>query len=79
MGHLGLVILDSSYATIAPATDSVPTLWISPQSPVRAPANMDGTSTQISAAPHIWEEDVQTYHTCNSVQQAFTKTNQQCS
>jgi hypothetical protein len=30
---------------------------------------MDGTSAQISAARHIWEEDVQTYLTYTSVQQ----------
>jgi hypothetical protein len=32
----------------------------SPQAPGRAPANTDGTAAQISAAHHIWEEDVQT-------------------
>jgi hypothetical protein len=34
---------------------------------------MDGTAAQISAARHIWEEDVQTYRTCTSVQQALKK------
>jgi hypothetical protein len=34
---------------------------------------MDGTAAQISAAHHIWEEDVQTYQTCTSVQQALKK------
>jgi hypothetical protein len=58
---------------IAPATDSGPTLWISPQAPGRAPANMDGTAVQISTARHIWEEDVQTYRTYTSVQQALKK------
>jgi hypothetical protein len=29
---------------------------------------MDGTAAQISAARHQWEEDVQTYRTCTSVQ-----------
>jgi hypothetical protein len=32
---------------------------------------MDGTAAQISAARHIWEEDVQTYHTYTSVQQSL--------
>jgi hypothetical protein len=32
---------------------------------------MDGTSAQISAARHIWEEDVQTYRTYTSFQQAL--------
>jgi hypothetical protein len=69
LGHLGLIILDVSYDTIAPTTDAGPTFWITPQPPGRAPANMDGTAAQISAARHIWEEDVQTYWTCTSVQQ----------
>jgi hypothetical protein len=34
---------------------------------------MDGTSAQISAARHIWEENVQAYRTCTSVQQALKK------
>jgi hypothetical protein len=58
---------------ISPTTDAGPTLWETPQAPGRAPANMDGTATQISAARHIWEEDVQTYRTCTSVQQALKK------
>jgi hypothetical protein len=73
LGHLGLLVSDASYATIAPATDAVPTLWISPQAPGRAPANTDGTAAQISAARHIWEEDVQTYRTYTPVQQALKK------
>jgi hypothetical protein len=58
---------------IAPTTDAGPTLWISPQAPGRAPANTDGTAAQISAACHVWEEDVQTYRTNTSVQQALKK------
>jgi hypothetical protein len=73
LGHLGLIILDASYAMIALTTDSGPTLWTTPQAPGRAPANTDGTAAQISAARHIWEEDVQTYQTCTSVQQALKK------
>jgi hypothetical protein len=34
---------------------------------------MNVTSAQISAAPHVCEEDVQTYRTCTSVQQALKK------
>jgi hypothetical protein len=71
LGHLGLIISDASYTIIAPTTDAVLTLWITPQSPGRAPANTDGTAAQISAAHHIWEEDVQTYRTFTSVQQAL--------
>jgi hypothetical protein len=73
LGHLGLIISDASYAMIAPKTDTGPTLWISPQAPGRAPANTDGTAAQISAACHVWEEDVQTYRTYTSVQQALKK------
>jgi hypothetical protein len=71
LGHLGLIISDASYAMIAPTTDADPTLCISPQAPGRAPANMDGIAAHISAACHIWEEDVQTYRTYTSVQQAL--------
>jgi hypothetical protein len=56
---------------IAPATDAGPTLWISPPAPGRAPDNTDGTAAQISAAHDIWEEDIQTYRTYTSVQQAL--------
>jgi hypothetical protein len=73
LGHLGPVISDASYAMISPATNGEPTFWITPQAPGRAPANTDGTAAQISAAHHIWEEDVQTYRTCTSVQQALKK------
>jgi hypothetical protein len=71
--HLGLIVSDASYAMIAPATDVGPTLWVSPTAPERATANTDGTAAQISATRHIWEEDVQTYRTYTSVQQALKK------
>jgi hypothetical protein len=58
---------------IAPTTDAGPTLWISPQAPGRAPANTDGTSAHISAARHVWEEDIHNYRTYTSVQQALKK------
>jgi hypothetical protein len=73
LGNLGLIISDASYAMIAPATDAGPTLWKTPQAPGRAPANTDGTAAQISAARHILEEDVQTYRTYTSAQQALKK------
>jgi hypothetical protein len=73
LGHLGLIILDASYAMTSARTDTGPTRWTSPQAPGRAPANTDGTSAQIRAAHHISEEDVQTYRTCTSVQQALKK------
>jgi hypothetical protein len=58
---------------IAPMTAALPGLWTSPQPPGRAPANTDGTTAQISAARPIWEEDVQSYRTCTSVQHALKK------
>jgi hypothetical protein len=73
LGHLGRIISDDSYSMIATTTDEEPTLWLTPKAPGRAPATMDGTSAQISTARHIWEEDVQTYRTCISVQQALKK------
>jgi hypothetical protein len=73
LGHLGLIISDASYVMIAPTPDEEPTLWVTPNAPRRAPATTDGTAAQISAARHIWEEDVQTYRTCTSVQQALKK------
>jgi hypothetical protein len=53
LGHLGLIVSDALYATIAPATDSGPTLWVIPTAPGRDPGNTDGTAAQISAARHI--------------------------
>jgi hypothetical protein len=73
LGHLGLIISDDSYAMIAPATANEPTIWITPQDLGRAPAETDGTAAQISDAHHMWEEDVQTYRMCTSVQQALKK------
>jgi hypothetical protein len=65
LGHLGIIISDTSYAG--------QTLWTSSQAPGRAPANTHGASTRISAARHIWAEDVQTYRPYTSVQQALKK------
>jgi hypothetical protein len=73
LGHLGLIMSDASYAMIAPITDAGPTLWATPQAPGRAPANTDGTAAQIRAARNVWEEDVQTYRTCTSMQHALKK------
>jgi hypothetical protein len=73
LGHLGLIISDAAYAMMAPTTNEEPTLWVTPNAPGRAPAATDGTAAQISAARHQWEEYVQTYRTCTSVQQALKK------
>jgi hypothetical protein len=66
LGHLGLIISDASYSIIAPTTDEEQTLWVALNAPGREPAATDGTVAQISAARHMWEEDVQTYRTCTS-------------
>jgi hypothetical protein len=73
LGHLGLIVSDASYTMIGPPTAEEPTFWETPNAPGRAPATADGTEAQISAARHIWEEDVQTYLICTSVQQALKK------
>jgi hypothetical protein len=73
LGHLGLIISDVSYSLIVPPTARETTLWETPNAPGRAPATTDGTAAQLSAARHVWEEDVQTYQTCTSVQQALKK------
>jgi hypothetical protein len=73
LGHLGFIVSDASYAMIAPTTKEEPTLWVTPNAPGRAPEATDGTAAQISAARQQWEEDVQTYRTCTSVQQALKK------
>jgi hypothetical protein len=58
---------------IAPPNAEAPTLCITPNAPGRAPVTTDGTEAQNSAARHQWEEDVQTYRTYTSVQQALKK------
>jgi hypothetical protein len=73
LGHLGLITSDASYAHIVPTTKDEKKLWITPPAPGRAPAATDGTAAQISTARHLWEEDVQTYRTCTSVQYALKK------
>jgi hypothetical protein len=69
VGHLGLIISDEAYSNIDPPKTDAPAFWVTPNAPGRAPAATDGTAAQLSAARHIWEEAVQTYRTCTSVQQ----------
>jgi hypothetical protein len=73
LGHLGLIISDVAYSNISPPTAEEPTFWETPNAPGRAPATTDVAAAQISAARHVWEEDVQTYRTYTSVQQALEK------
>jgi hypothetical protein len=53
LGHLGLIISDASFAMLAPSTAEEPTFWVALSAPGRAPATMDGTAAQLSAARHI--------------------------
>jgi hypothetical protein len=73
LGHLGLIISDVYYSNIAPPIANTPTFWVTPNAPGRAPAPMDETAAIISASHRVWEEDVQTYITCTSVQKALKK------
>jgi hypothetical protein len=73
IGHLGLIVSDAAYSNISPPTAKETPLRVSPNAPGREPAETDGTAAKLSAARHVWEEDVQTYRTCTSVQQALKK------
>jgi hypothetical protein len=73
LGHLGLIISDVSYSNIAPPTADAPTFCVAQNAPGRAPSTTDGTADQINAARYVWEEDVQTYRTNTSDQQALKK------
>jgi hypothetical protein len=74
LGHLGLIVSDSSYDMVAQATQVGPTLWVNPTAPGRAPTNMDqGTAAQIIPARHTWEEAVLNFRTFKTVQQALKK------
>jgi hypothetical protein len=73
LGHLGLIVSDAANSNIAPPTAEGPTFWVTPNAPGREPAETDGTAAELSAARHLWEEDVQTYRTCTSVRQALKK------
>jgi hypothetical protein len=70
--HLGLIISDAAYSTIAPPTADAPTFWETPNTP-RAGASNNGWNSGPTQRRHVWEEDVQTYRTCTSVQQALKK------
>jgi hypothetical protein len=71
LGHLGIIVSEAAYSNIAPPTAEAQTFWVSPNAPGRAPSTPDGTAAQLSSARHVWEEDVQTYRTCTSIQQAL--------
>jgi hypothetical protein len=65
--------VEAHWDTWDSSSQTRPTLWTIPQAPGAGPSNTDGTAAQISAASHIWEEDVHPYWTCPYVQQALKK------
>jgi hypothetical protein len=69
LGHLGLIISVAAYAIVAPAHS-----WTNPESPGRAPTEIEGgTAAQLSAELHRWEEAVTTFRTRSTVEQALKK------
>jgi hypothetical protein len=72
--HLGLIFSDAEYSIIAPTCEKGPILWTNQTAPGRAPIVLDeGTTAQLSAVRHSWEEAVLTYRMFNMVQQALKK------
>jgi hypothetical protein len=69
LGHLGIIVSVVTYEIVALLHP-----WANPASPGWAPEVIAaGTIAQISAARHFWEENVQTFYTHNTVQQALKK------
>jgi hypothetical protein len=69
LGHLGIIVSIAAYATVAPAH-----WWVNPLSPGWGPAEIDGgTTEQLAAKRHHWEEAVVTFRTWNNVEQALPK------
>jgi hypothetical protein len=66
---LGIIVSVAAYAIVAPLHP-----WANPASTWRVPEVIAAcTSAQISAARHLWEENVQTCCTNNTVEQALKK------
>jgi hypothetical protein len=69
LGHLGIIVSVALYAIVAPTHP-----WINPVAPGRAPTEITGgTAAQLSAERHLWEEDVTTFRTWSTVEQALKK------
>jgi hypothetical protein len=64
-GHLGVIISDADYEMISRLN-----AWENPEFPGWAPTAIEGggTSAQISAAKHLWEEATTDFKTYNTVQ-----------
>jgi hypothetical protein len=66
---LGIIVSVTAYAIIAPLHP-----WANPAAPGQEPEVIAAeTAAQISAARHLWEENVQTFRTYNAVEQALKK------
>jgi hypothetical protein len=64
LGHLSLIVSVAVYAIVAPAHP-----WTNPESPGRAPTEIEGgTAAQLSAERHRWEETVTTFRTRSNVE-----------
>jgi predicted membrane-bound mannosyltransferase len=69
LGHLGIIVYVAVYAIVAPLHPLE-----NPAAPGRRPEVIAAdTAAQISAAMHLWEENVQTFHRYNTVEQALKK------
>jgi hypothetical protein len=65
LGHLGIIVSVAAYTVVAP-----PHPWENPAAPGRGPEVIAAdTSAQISAAGHLWEENVQIFRTYCTVEQ----------
>jgi hypothetical protein len=74
LGNLGSIVCDASYAIVSPTGENGPILWVNPTAPGRAPTVIDqGTTAQLSAARHSWEEAVLTFRTYKTVQKSLEK------
>jgi hypothetical protein len=69
LGHLGIIVSVAAYAIVASAHP-----WTNPESPGRAPTEIEGgTAAQLSAEGHRWEEADTTFRTRSTVEQALKK------
>jgi hypothetical protein len=69
LGHLGIIVSISAYATVAPEHP-----WENPEALGWVPEEIDGSTTaQLAVERHYWEEAVFTFRTCTTVDKALKK------
>jgi hypothetical protein len=69
LGHLGIIVSIAAYTIVAPLHP-----WENTATPGREPAVIEGgMAAQLIAARHLWKENMQTFSTYNTVQQALKK------